>query len=144
MFLQISTFFLLDPVSRCMDDRLTPFYSKAFEFNAHIQHYTSSIDDTTLRSYAINQRNIPYVGNGWFGIEISENANLFAKFGRYLSQAINYHPIVALSHRPNEAADFAEPLDTKQAVVIDYVNGIVHKFQCFGSDFFITHDFYGK
>lgn len=30
----------------------------------------------------------------------------------------------------------------KQAVVVDYVNGIVHKFQCFGGEFSISHDFY--
>lgn len=134
----------IDPLSRCMDDRLTPFYTKAYEFNARIQHFSSAGDDTTSRAYAINQRNIPYIGNGLFGLETHDDARFYVKYGRHLSQAIDYRPVVRATHRPAASDDFAEPLNTKQAVVVDYLNGIVHKFQCFGSDFFIAHEFYGK
>lgn len=134
----------IDPLSRCMDDRLTPFYTKAYEFNARIQHFTNVGDDTSSRAYAINQRNIPYVGNGYFGLEIHDDARFFAKYGRHLSHPIDYRPVVKVTHRPATSDDFAEPLNTKHAIVVDYINGIVHKFQCFGSDFFIAHEFYGK
>lgn len=133
-------------VSRCMDDRLTPFYSKAIEFNAHIQHLVQSNDDTaSIGSYATNQRNIPYVGNGYFGLEIANDAALHVKYGRHLSQSIGYQPIVRFEYH-NEASDFSsnDDINGKQAIVVDYVNGVVHKFQCFGSDFFISNDFYGK
>lgn len=126
-----------------MDDRLTPYYSRAMDFNAYIVHYTSS-DDGQQYSYASDQRNIPYVGNGWFGLEIGENANFFVKYGRYLSQSINYQPIIGLIHRPDMVDDLNSQLDAKQAAVVDYLNGVVHKFQCFGNDFFISQNFYGK
>lgn len=133
----------IDPLLRCMDDRLTPYYPKAMDFNAYIVHYTSS-DDTESLSYPLDQRNVPYIGNGWFGLEIAEDANLHIKFGRHLSQLINYQPIIGLIHRPDMIDDFTSQLDTKQAAVVDYLNGIVHRFQCFGNDFFISQNFYGK
>lgn len=77
-----------DFVSRCMDDRLTPFYSKALEFNAHIQHISDSVDPATVGLR--NQRNIPYVGNGYFGIEIGKNSEFYVKYGRHLSQVDNF------------------------------------------------------
>lgn len=121
-----------------MDDRLTPFYTKAFEFNAHIQH----ISDVTSQSIPVNQRSIPYVGNGYFGIEISQNGEFYVKYGRHLSQPIHYQPIVDFKYI-DEKSDIDEP-HGKQAVVVDYVNGIVHKFLCFGNDFFISNEFYGN
>lgn len=126
-----------------MDDRLTPFYSKALEFNAHIQHIGDSIDPAIVG--LTNQRNIPYVGNGYFGIEIGKSSEFYVKYGRHLSQPIHYQPIVNFKYadEKNENTDEAEPYG-KQAIVTDYVNGIVHKYQCFGNDFFISNDFYGN
>lgn len=126
-----------------MDDRLTPFYSKALEFNAHIQHISDSVDQAIVG--LTNQRNIPYVGNGYFGIEIGKNSEIYVKYGRHLSQSIHYQPIVNLKYLDEKAENTDEPEPYgKQGVVTDYVNGIVHKFQCFGNDFFISNDFYGN
>lgn len=119
-----------------MDDRLTPFYSKAFEFNAHIQHITDSTGHSTLR-------NIPYVGNGYFGIEIDKTASFYVKYGRHLSQPINYQPIVDFRYFDSGDSSTDEP-NGKQSIVVDYFNGVAHKFQCFGNDFFISSDFYGN
>lgn len=126
-----------------MDDRLTPFYSKALEFNAHIQHISDSVDQATVGLR--NQRNIPYVGNGYFGIEIGKNSEFYVKYGRLLSQPIHFQPIVNFKYldKKSEDSDEAEPYG-KRAIVTDYVNGIVHSFQCFGNDFFISSDFYGN
>lgn len=128
----------MSPLTRCLDDRLTSFYTKAADFNAYIQHYTISYEDNTIKSQPINQRNIPYVGNGYFGLEIDDQAKLFTKYGRHLSQIVEYQPIITTIPR----SDNKILLDGKQAIVIDYINGIVHKFQCFGSEFSISHDFY--
>lgn len=128
-----------DLISRCMDDRLTPFYSKAFEFNAHIQHITDSTGHSTLST---NQQNLAYVGNGYFGIEISKTAPFNVKYGRHLSQPINYQPIVEFKYL--DTSDTSDEPHGKQSIVIDYVNGVVHKFQCFGNDFFISNEFYGN
>lgn len=125
-------------MTRCLDDRLTSFYTKAADFNAHIQHYTITYADNTIKSQPLSQRNIPYVGNGYFGLEIEDNAKLFAKYGRHLSQIVDYKPIISTIPR----SDGEILNDGKQAVVVDYINGIVHKFQCFGGEFSISHDFY--
>lgn len=137
-------FFLIsDFVSRCMDDRLTPFYSKALEFNAHIQHVGDTADLTNIG--LTNHQNIPYVGNGYFGIEIGQNAEFYVKYGRHLSQSIPYQPIVNFKYlnENGEDKDENEPYG-KLAIVTDYINGVVQKFQCFGNDFFISNDFYGN
>lgn len=125
-----------------MDDRLTPYYSKAMDFNAYIIHYAKS-DDGKSSQYAVDQRNIPYIGNGWFGLEVSDDASFFVKYGRHLSESINYQPITVLNHKPDMIDDFTSELDTKQAVIVDYLSGIVHKFQCSGNDFFISQNVYG-
>lgn len=124
-----------------MDDRLTPFYSKAFEFNANIRHITDSTEQSTAQ---LNQRYIPYAGNGYFGIEIGKNAQFYVKYGRHLSQPINYQPIVDFRYVDKIDDSSIDEPHGKQSIVVDYINGIVHKFQCFGSDFFISHEFYGK
>lgn len=121
-----------------MDDRLTPFYNKAAEFNALIQHIGQSTNDPV--EHFDKPHIIPYVGNGFFGLEIERDAMFHVKYGRHLSQSIPYKPIVEFEYR-DETND--EP-NGKQATVIDFTNGIVHKFQCFGSEFFISNDFYGK
>lgn len=123
-----------------MDDRLTPFYNKAAEFNALIQHHEESINDPLSNHFDKNHHIIPYVGNGYIGIEIARDATFYIKYGRHLSQSIPYKPIVEFKY----GDDIIDGPDGKQASVIDFVNGIVYKFQCFGSDFFISSDFYGK
>lgn len=86
---------------------------------------------------------IPYVGNGYFGLEIANTAPIYVKYGRYLSKAINYHPVVEFEYQDDTESDFDDGKNGKQAFVVDYVNGVAHKFQCFGNDFFISNDFYG-
>lgn len=128
-----------DLISRCMDDRLTPFYTKAFEFNAQIQHINDLTGQTGI---PVNQRSIPYVGNGFFGIEISKGGEFYVKYGRHLSQPIHYQPIVDFKYI-DDRSESEEP-HGKQAIVVDYVNGVVHKFQCFGNDVFVSNEFYGN
>lgn len=132
----------IGPISRCLDDRLTPFYNKAAEFNALIKHFGDSGENDPLSEHfdRLSQRFVPYAGNGYFGLEIARDAMFHVKYGRHLSQAIPYKPIVEFEYNDGSGME----LNGKQATVVDFVNGIVHKYQCFGSDFFITNDFYGK
>lgn len=62
-----------DSLSRCMDDRLTPFYLDNFEFNAHIRSNPTYPEDLSM---------LPYIGNGMFSLEISEDAHLNIREGR--------------------------------------------------------------
>lgn len=100
-----------DPLIRCLDDRLTPFYMKSIEFNANIRHNPVQSARESLF--------IPYVGNGFFGVEIQPNANMYIKYGRYLSQPVQFHPIVSVTHRST--------FQNNEAYVVDYVNGFVHR-----------------
>lgn len=134
------SFICPDPLNRCIDDRLTSFYTRSAEFNALIQHYGQS-DDPAASFIPLNQRFIPYVGNGWFGLEVATYAKLHVKYGRYLSYPINYHPIVSIADEQNT---FEDTVNEKDSVVVDYLNGIVHQFQCFRADFFVSHNFYGE
>lgn len=97
---------------RCIDDRLTPFYIKSMEFNANIKHYPSD------SKHSVENNFIPYVGNGFFGLEIQEDANINIKFGRYLSLPVYFHPIVSVSHKN---------IESRSATVVDYQNGIAHR-----------------
>lgn len=103
----------IDPQAKCamcMDDRLTPFYAKNREFNANIKHNPIMPFENGF---------IPYVGNGVFGIEIQESANLYIKYGRYLSLPVFFHPIVSVAQKNTFS---------KEATVSDYLNGIVYRF----------------
>lgn len=102
-----------DPLMRCIDDRLTPFYIKSLEYNANIKHYPSDTSKTTVENNFI-----PYIGNGLFGLEIQEDANIQIKYGRVLSLPVFFHPIVSVSHKS---------IDNRGATVVDYQNGIVHR-----------------
>lgn len=65
---------------------------------------------------------IIYVGNGIFGIEISQNANINIKEGRALLLYIPFAPIVSVAKNQ-------EPM--KEVSVVDYLNGLVTRYQCY-------------
>lgn len=71
-------------------------------------------------------------------------ANLYVKYGRHLSQPINYYPVVSMLEQTNSADDADDSGDSQESIVVDYVNGIVHDFKCFSKDLFVVHSFYGK
>lgn len=108
------SYFYQDPLLRCIDDRLTPFYHQFAEYDAHIQHRSP------LSPPFINEKeNIPYVGNGIFALEIHENAHLNIKSGRALTQPLYFHPIVSIA---------TDKKSFKESAVIEYSTGIVHRY----------------
>lgn len=107
-----------------MDDRLTPFYMKNSEFNVNIRHNSPLIFENGF---------IPYMGNGYFGLEIKDDSHLNIKYGRYLSLPIYFYPIVSVSEKNSI---------NKEASVIDYINGIAHRFQCFNDGYFVSYEYY--
>lgn len=108
-----------------MDDRLTPFYLQNLEYNVNIRHQPI---------FPHEHDAIPYVGNGMFGLEIQADANLNIFRGRALLQPVNFHPIVSVAaggmgmHR--------------EATVVEYLSGIVHRFQCFSEGYFVSYQYY--
>lgn len=107
---------------RCIDDRLTPFYLKSLEFNAHIRHFPA--DDSAIASTATTttvrrkDNYIPYVGNGMFGLEIAAESHFMIKNGRNLGLPVLFHPIISVS---------SQVAGQRDATVIDYQSGVVHR-----------------
>lgn len=149
---------------RCMDDRLTPFYIKSLEYNANIKRYPSggrggsgelsgSTGNPSDGHRFLTENNfIPYVGNGMFGLEIHADANIFIKYGRYLSLPIFFHPIVSVVAATKRRDDggggggdggggSVAAAHNRGATVVDYQNGIVHRFQCFDG-YFVAYEYY--
>lgn len=77
-----------DLVERCMEDRLTSFYSEASEYDANIVHSPPMENE---HGY------LPYVGNGVFGLPVSYDARIMIRNGRTLSLEVPIKPIVTVS-----------------------------------------------
>ncbi|KFB40985.1 AGAP010005-PA-like protein [Anopheles sinensis] len=114
-----------DHTMRCMDDRLTPFYLQNFEYNVNIRHQPA---------FPHEHDAIPYVGNGWFGLEVHTDAHLNIFRGRALQQPVNFHPIVSV------ASGGQSP--SREATVVEYLSGIVHRFQCFPDGYHVSYQYY--
>lgn len=106
---------------RCIDDRLTPFYLKSLEFNAHIRHFpgTNTGPGSTPTTAHHKGNFIPYVGNGLFGLEIQQDSHFMIKSGRNLGVPVFFHPLVSISNQVGGGQ--------REATVTDYMNGVVHR-----------------
>ncbi|XP_030557458.1 uncharacterized protein KIAA2013 homolog [Drosophila novamexicana] len=109
-----------DPHSMCMDDRLTPYILQNYEYDANIRHVAPLMPGE--RDY------VPYVGNGYIGIEVAHDASLNIKHGRAMQLPIRFHPVMSVSQNGGVAGE-------KEATVVEYLTGMVHRFQCFAGYF---------
>lgn len=112
-----------DPLVRCMDDRLTPFFIQSLEYNANIRHVPFLPEENNF---------IPYIGNGFFGVEVSNDSPMRIKSGRSMQLPVPFYPIISLS--PTNGI-------FREATVVEYQSGIVHRFQCF-QDYFGSYKYY--
>lgn len=110
-----------------MDERLTPFYHPALEFDVNIRH----------RPPFPHERDaVPFVGNGYFGVEVAQDAHLFIRGRRGLQIPLLFHPIVSL--RVDDESEAA----AQESTVTEYQTGLVHRFQCAGDRFFAAYQYY--
>ncbi|EDV57397.1 uncharacterized protein KIAA2013 homolog [Drosophila erecta] len=116
-----------DPHSVCMDDRLTPFILQNFEFDANIRHVSPA-------KMADERDFTPYVGNGYLGLEIAHDAFLNIKNGRAMQLPIPFQPLVSVSGGSVSGGE-------KEATVVEYLTGMVHRFQCFAG-YFVSYTYY--
>lgn len=128
MFLASSKFsiiliYLLDPLLRCMDDCLTPYFHQNEDYDANIRHIPKLEGERSI---------VPYIGNGYFSIEVSNDAHLNIKNGRSVNLPVFVHPLVSVSYGNRQY---------KESTVVEYKNGIVHRFQCF-QDFYVGYEYY--
>ncbi|KAH8255731.1 hypothetical protein KR038_009292 [Drosophila bunnanda] len=117
-----------DPHSICMDDRLTPFVLQNFEFDANIRHVSPS-KMPGERDFT------PYVGNGYLGLEIAHDAYLNIKHGRAMQLPIRFQPVVSVFGGGGGLGG------EKESTVVEYLTGMVHRFQCF-ADYFVSYTYY--
>jgi hypothetical protein len=122
----IFCFQFADIAERCLRDRLRAFYFDSEDFNANIQHIPLH---TQEKPY------IPYIGNGMFGLHIHAESPLFVRNGRVLSLPVSYHPVVTIL----SPVGLGKP---HEAVVVHYLSGIVHRYQCYSSGLYISFQYY--
>jgi len=115
----------VDVHSMCMDDRLTPYILQNYEYDANIRHVAPLLPGE--RDYT------PYVGNGYFGLEVSHDAALNIKHGRAMQLPIRFQPVVSVLQNGGAAE--------KEATVVEYLTGMVHRFQCFAG-YFVSYTLY--
>ncbi|XP_017858222.1 PREDICTED: uncharacterized protein KIAA2013 homolog [Drosophila arizonae] len=115
-----------DPHSMCMDDRLTPYILQNYEYDANIRHVAPLMPGE--RDYT------PYVGNGYIGMEVSHGASLNIKHGRAMQLPIRFYPLLSVTSNGGNAGE-------KEATVVEYLTGMVHRFQCF-SGYFASYTLY--
>lgn len=115
----------------CMDDRLTPYILQNYEYDANIRHVAPLLPGE--RDYT------PYVGNGYIGLEVSHDASVNIKHGRAMQLAIRFQPVLSVSEGGSGGSQVAP--SEKEATVVEYLTGMVHRFQCF-SGYFVSHTLY--
>lgn len=99
-------------MSACIDDSLTPrIFAELDNGNLNIFNHER-----------VGLQDIPYVGNGIFGLEVSQDAHLNIKEGRAMLLNLPFAPIVSIA-KNLEAV--------KEVAVVEYLNGIVTRHQCF-------------
>lgn len=76
----------------------------------------------------------PYVGNGYLGLEIAHDAFLNIKNGRAMQLPIPFQPVVSVSGGSASGGE-------KEATVVEYLTGMVHRFQCFAG-YFVSYTYY--
>ena len=129
---------------QCMDDRLTPHFLQNSEFDSNIRHMPPLNEEQDF---------IPYVGNGYIGVEVAHDASLNIKSKRSMQLPTLFHPIVSV-RQPESAG-----LGTREATVVEYLQGIVYRwvwslkeimvlynififrFQCF-NNYFVSSSYY--
>ncbi|XP_030383589.1 uncharacterized protein KIAA2013 homolog [Scaptodrosophila lebanonensis] len=117
-----------DPLMQCMDDRLTPYILQNYEYDANIRHVSPLPGERDFT---------PYVGNGYIGLEVAHDAALNIKHGRAMQLPIRFHPVISVSQNNGGPGNGGQ----KESTVVEYLTGMVHRFQCF-SGYFVSYTYY--
>lgn len=117
-----------------MDERLTPFYHPALEYDVNIRHQPPFPHELNV---------IPFAGNGYFGVEITRDANLYIKGRRGLQVPLHFHPLVSVRDGDSPSDGEDSGVMGQESTVVEYQTGIVHRFQCNGGDrFYASYQYY--
>uniref|UniRef100_A0A1B6CR64 Uncharacterized protein n=1 Tax=Clastoptera arizonana TaxID=38151 RepID=A0A1B6CR64_9HEMI len=108
-----------------LESELHDLYLDAEVFDANIQHTPIKQPEKLFK---------PFVGNGLLGIVIDPTSPLYIKSSRTLSIPLPYHPILTLSYN----------LNSNIATVINYLNGIGFRYQCFSNGVCAKFSYYAN
>ncbi|KAL7288729.1 hypothetical protein TKK_0017454 [Trichogramma kaykai] len=109
----------------CINEKLAGYYFDALDYNVNILSSPPKKDENKY---------LPYVGNGIFGIPIQNEAWIYVKSGRTLSLPVKWQPLI-IYQIPQDAI-------YREASVTDYTKGIVFKYQCFRDGYQISYQYY--
>ncbi|CAH0713506.1 unnamed protein product, partial [Brenthis ino] len=109
----------------CHRNFLNPFQDALYEYDAYLRLETSATISSLSHNY------VPYVGNGLLGLALEHDSHINIKYGRTLSLPVFYHPLYIV-----------EDLDMKESTLVDYNNGIVHRFQCSSTGLHVSYQYY--
>lgn len=111
-----------DALSTCIDESLSPrIFSELDNGNLNVFGYDG-----------VGLQDIPYVGNGIFGLEVAQDAQFNIKEGRALLLPLPFAPIVSIAKNQETV---------KEVSVVEYVNGLVSRHQCF-DDYQVKYLYY--
>lgn len=126
----------LDPLARCINDKIDIYRLESLEFNAHI---IESLSQSPQPEEEDPHWLIHFVGNGVVGVETRPNSPIYIRNTKVLSLAVPFQPITSVFLSNSEARDYRE------ASVLQYANGLAHKIQCIphrSGCLSVTHQFY--
>ncbi|XP_064635163.1 uncharacterized protein KIAA2013 homolog isoform X2 [Lineus longissimus] len=104
-------------LDRCIEDKLQ-YYSKAAGlYDAIINHKPLQLGETYYH---------PFIGNGKFGVSVTDGGYLYLKHQRSLSVPVPVSPVLSL---------YMEGYETKVAHAMDFREGGVSKVQCFKQNY---------
>ncbi|XP_072934190.1 uncharacterized protein KIAA2013 homolog [Epargyreus clarus] len=109
----------------CHRKLLEPFQDALSEYDAYMRLETTATLSTIGHNY------VPYVGNGLLGLALEHDSYLNIKYGRTLSLPVYYHPLYIV-----------DDYEMKESTVVEYKNGIVHRFHCSSSGLHVTYRYY--
>lgn len=108
-----------------MDERLAGFYFDTMEYNANTLHNPKLQGEFPY---------LPYVGNGIFGVPIEHGGMMYIKYGKTLSLAIPWQPLIYYEPAKNSIY--------KEATVTHFTMGMVYNYQCFREGYYIGFQYY--
>lgn len=103
----------VDPIRLCEDRSLHLHLKALSSHDALVQHEPPIPEDKTF---------LPYVGNGYFGLSVLPENKVYIQNEPVLSTSLDIQPIISIQ---------AKGYMSRGLVVLDLLNGIVERNQCF-------------
>jgi len=100
----------VQPLAACLAKKL-------LRYNDLLTHYNGHREEDQF---------VSYVGNGHVGLSVSAESEIYVKFKRSLSMAVNYKPLVSVFLEDGGQLESAQ--------VTDYRQGVVSSLMCLGGD----------